>query len=103
MLNACGQTPSNDKIIGMTKAEVRERFGEPTRMASFTRKGGPNTDIGFGPPLECDYFRDLPAGSVVKVWYYDLEPSEGWLRECHFVQGTDAVVWHQYLEEKIVY
>ena len=90
-------------MLGLTRQQVRVLYGEPSRVEEFTRTGGPDTDIGFGPPLECQYFRDLPGGSVVEVWYYDLEGDEGWLREVHFVQGTDAVVFHQYLEEMVVY
>lgn len=92
-----------DAAIGMTQAQILSKFGEPDRKQSFTRTGGPDTDIGFGPPLECRYFRDLPGGSVVDVWYYDLPEDKGWLLEFHFIRGKGTVVCSQYLDEPVDY
>lgn len=67
ILMACepGVPSHRDFLIGMTRAEILDKFGEPTQTQTLIKTGEP-----IWGPIE-EYWPQVPAGATVEIWSYD--------------------------------
>jgi len=66
-LVACGPTePDHSEFaIGMSRPEIREKFGQPQQTQTLTK----TTEPVWGP-IEA-YWSQVPMGATVEIWSYD--------------------------------
>ena len=66
-LIACGpREPSHSEFtIGMSRSELRDKFGEPQQTQTLTKTSEP-----IWGPIE-DYWSQVPLGATVEIWSYD--------------------------------
>ena len=92
---ACYSPPHHAEFtVGMTRADVIERFGEPERKQMIRRTREPTWGA-----IET-FWNEVPLGSVVEIWSYstlirdtsdDGPPSSDGVTELYFVDGSDTV------------
>lgn len=92
---ACYSAPDHAEFtIGMSRASVIERFGEPDRKQTLRK-----TDERIWGAIEL-FWPEVPTGSEVEIWYYptrvDLAGDEvsvaaDGTTELYFVDGSDTV------------
>ena len=71
-----------DFQVGSTRAGVRERFGEPTRIQSFTK-----SEAHIWGPIE-EFWSEVPMGGEVEIWSY---PVRGGSAELYFIDDGDRL------------
>ncbi len=72
----------SDFQVGSTRGGVRERFGEPTRIQSFTKSGE-----NIWGPIE-EFWSEVPMGGEVEVWSYAVS---GGSAELYFINDDDRL------------
>ena len=95
LLPACVSLPvSEDFETGMTKAVLRERFGEPAETQEIVKR----TEFVFGP-IET-FWSSMEMEDEVEIWSYR---SPGGHVELYFLNGSDAVSGQGFKDENAVY
>ncbi len=92
---ACYSPPHHAEFaVGMTRAEVIGRFGEPERKDTLRK-----TDESIWGAIE-SFWSEVPMGSEVEIWFYStpVEVADGaesgaaeGTTELYFVDGSDTV------------
>ena len=93
---ACYSAPDRAEFptVGMSRAGVIERFGEPDRKQTLRK-----TDESIWGAIET-FWAEVPSGSEVEIWYYstgvELAGGDGaatpdGITELYFVDGSDTV------------
>lgn len=105
-LPACEERPPHSRFeLGATRAELRERFGEPAQIREIWKTGG-----AVSGPIESFWSR-VPDGGRVEIWSY---PSRhAWTRESgeeragrtelYFLDDADAVAGIAFAPAGVVY
>jgi len=85
---ACGvDVPAHGEfVVGMSRAEISLRYGEPARTQVLTKSG----DSIWGP-IE-SFWPDVPMGATVEIWAFqstlDGQPGQ---TELYFIDDADTV------------
>jgi hypothetical protein len=96
----------HDFTVGMSREDVRARFGEPGRTQQLTK-----SDERIWGPIE-DFWARVPVGATVEIWAFpsmmSLESPEGsspqpGQTELYFINGSDTVDGIGFYVEGAVY
>ena len=105
-ISACGSPLDHrDFAVGMTRSDVRERFGDPLRTTEMRK----SNDSVWGP-IE-DFWSNVPADSTVEIWFYRTrhEWAEGGgsretgTTELYFIDGAGNVAGLGFAPDGVVY
>ena len=97
LLVACGAAPGarlDDFELGMSRAAVVERFGEPARRQTLVK-----TQPQIWGPIE-SFWDGVAMGARVELWSY---PVEGGAAELYFVNGSTEVQGKGFADARAVY
>ena len=95
LMSGCVSLPvSEDFEIGVTKAVLRERFGEPAETQEMVKR----TEFVFGP-VET-FWSSMEMEDQLEIWSYR---SPGGHVELYFTNGSDAVSGKGFNDENAVY
>ena len=105
-LGSCNSLPDHrDFAVGMTRTDVLERFGEPSRSSNMRK-----ADNAVWGPIE-DFWSRIPVGGTVEIWFYRTthESAAGsgnrktGTTEIYFVDGSPTVSGRGFAPDGVVY
>lgn len=106
LLLACENVPTHESFeVGMSRATILERYGEPDRMSGLRKE-----DDRVWGPIE-DFWSRVPVGGSVEIWTYrstaQWEANSGrrtrGTTEVYFVDRSQVVSGLGFAPEGVVY